>query len=143
LFGRMMPWGAGALTLLLVHGVCASRTAWAGCNHLVSSKSDRGFDFNRLDAIITGGSSFADDPAHDPSNEDGSNSPMPCSGPGCSSRVPMPVPTASAGPQSTIQWVVLHAVAPIMVAAPRRHTVEGPVARPDGHKPSIFHPPPA
>ncbi len=55
----------------------------------------------------------------------------------------MPVPTASAGPQTTDQWVVLDAVTPIVVTAPRRHTVDGPVVRPAGQKPSIFHPPPA
>jgi len=131
--------------LLLVQGFFASRSAWAGCNHLVSSRSERLFAFDRLDAIITGGSSssFSDDLAGDPPREHGPRRPAPCSGPGCSSRVPVPLPTAFAGPQSTDQWVVVNAVASVTVAASRRCTVDEPGARPTGQKPAIFHPPPA
>ena len=143
--GQLMQWGAGALMVFLVPSLVASRSAWAGCNHLVSSGSDRLLDFNRLDAIIAGGSSssFSDDPAHDPLEEKGPKHPTPCSGPGCSSRVPLPVPTASPGPDGSDQWVVLNAVVPLAVVSPRCRTIDEPAAHPAGHKPSIFHPPPA
>jgi len=140
-----MGLGAGALTVLLVHSVVASRSAWAGCNHLVISGSDRLLDFNRLDAIVTGGSSSssADNLAHDPLKEQGSKRRTPCSGPGCSSRAPLPVPTAFPVPDGSDQWVVLNAVAEHGVAGPRCRAIDEPTGRPAGHKPSIFHPPPA
>ncbi len=77
--------------LLLVHGLGMARPAWAVCNHLVSSHSHRLLGINQLDKLITGGSpsSRSDDPAGEP----GPKHPTPCSGPGCSNRVPMPAPT--------------------------------------------------
>jgi len=140
-----MQWGAGALMVLLVHSFVASRSAWAGCDHLISSRSDRLLEFNRLDAIIAGGSSFSfsDDLAHDPLEENGPKHPTPCSGPGCSSRVPLPVPVASQGPDGSDQWGVMNAVVPLAAVSPRCRTIDEPAARPAGHKPSIFHPPPA
>ncbi|MFI5459091.1 MAG: hypothetical protein ACHRXM_26990 [Isosphaerales bacterium] len=140
-----MQWGAGALIVLLVHCLVASRSAWAGCNHLISSRSDRLLEFNRLDAIVAGGSSssFSDDLARDPLEEKGSKRPAPCSGPSCSSRVPLPLPAASQGPDGSDQWVVMNAVVPLAVVSPRCRTIDEPAARPAGHKPSIFHPPPA
>jgi hypothetical protein len=136
-----MQWGAGALMVLLAHGLGAPRSAWAGCNHLVSSRSDRHLDSNRLDAIIAGGS-FSDDPAHDPLQENGPKRSAPCSGPGCSSRAPLPVPAAPQGPNGSDQWVVMNAVVPLAVAAPRGRTIDEPPARPAGQTLSIFHPPP-
>jgi len=140
-----MQWGAGALMVLLVHSLVASRSAWAGCNHLVSSESGRLLDFNRLDAIITGGSasSFSADPAHDPVQEKGPKRPAPCSGPGCSSPAPLPVPTAPQVTGGSDQWVILNAIAPLAVGSPRCRTIDEPAGRPAGLKPSIFHPPPA
>ena len=38
---RMARLGTGALLLLLVHGLCAPRSALAGCNHLVTSRIDQ------------------------------------------------------------------------------------------------------
>jgi len=129
--------------VLLSHGLVASRSAWAGCNHLISSRSDRLLDFNRIDAIIAGGS-FSDDLAHNPLEENGpKRGPTPCSGPGCSSRAPLPAPAASQGPDGSDQWVDMNAVVPLAVVSPRCRTIDEPAARPAGQKPSIFHPPPA
>jgi hypothetical protein len=128
--------------VLLAHGLVAPRSAWAGCNQLVSSPSGRHLEFNRLDAIIAGGS-FSDDLAHDPLQKNGPKRPAPCSGPGCSSRAPLPAPAASQGPDGSDQWVVMNAVVPLAVVSPRCRTIDEPGARPAGHKPSIFHPPPA
>jgi len=140
-----MRWGAGALLVLLVHGLVASRPAWATCNHLVSSRSDRLLDFNALDAIIAGGasSSFSDDLTHDPPGEKGPKRSTPCSGPGCSSRAPLPVPTAFPSADGSDQWLVPSAVAPLAVASPLCRTIDDPAAHPAGEQPSIFHPPPA
>jgi len=130
--------------VLLVHSVGVSRSDGASCNHLVTSRSDRLLDFNRLDAIIVGGSSsFADDLADDPIDEKGPKRPTPCSGPGCSSRVPLPVPAASQSLDGSGRWLVLNAVVPRAVVSPRCRTLDEQAARSAGHKPSIFHPPPA
>ena len=131
--------------VLLVHGLGAPRSAWAGCNHLVVSKSDRIFDLNRLDALIASGSSteISDDMAGDPLKERGPNRPAPCSGPGCSSRVPMPVPTPIPVSDSSDHWGHLSSLAILPIACSQDQAIDAPPARPSAQKPSIFHPPPA
>jgi hypothetical protein len=142
---QLKPWAIGTLVLLLAHGLGSPRSAWAGCSHLVSSRSDRLLEFNRLDDLLTSGSSFwvSDNPDQDPPREPGPQRPTPCSGPGCSSRIPLPVPTASQGSGGSDQWVVLSAVPSLPVVSPSSRTFDEPATRPAGHKPSIFHPPPA
>ena len=51
-FERLTRWGVGALMLLLIHGLGAPRSAWAGCSHLVVAKSDRLSSLGRLDPLI-------------------------------------------------------------------------------------------
>jgi hypothetical protein len=133
---RLMRWGVGALVLLLAHGLGAPRSAWAGCSHLVTSQADRSLDHNRLDSLITG-------QAQVPADQPGPRGPLPCSGPGCSNSAPRPVPTAPSAPVGPEQWLALGAALRIGEAAPHRLSPDEPAARPAGHKPSIFHPPPA
>jgi hypothetical protein len=141
---RLRRWGTGALVPLLVLGLGTARSASAACNHLVTSRSDRLADFYQLDALIAGGtSSPADDRARDPLDAPGPKRPLPCSGPGCSSRVPMPAPTAFPDSDRSDQWVVLNPCARLALASPPGRTIDEPAARPGGEKPSIFHPPPA
>jgi hypothetical protein len=144
-FERPARWVTGALMVLLVHGLGAPRPAWAGCNHRIVSKSDRALDFNRLDALIVGGSSTAssDALARDPLKEQGPNRPTPCSGPGCSSQVPAPIPTAIPNTDRSDQWGNLSSPAIHPIGSPPSRTIHEPVGRPTGQKPSIFHPPPA
>ena len=144
-FERLARWATGALMVLLVHGLGAPRSAWAGCNHLVVSKSDRIRDFNHLDALIADGSSTAisDDITRDPLKEQGPNRPTPCSGPGCSSQVPMPVPTAFPVSDLTDHWGNLSSPAILSIACSPSPAMDEPAGRPTGQKPSIFHPPPA
>jgi hypothetical protein len=142
-FERLTRWGAGALMLLLVHGFCAPRSAWAGCNHLVFSKSEQLLDFNQLDALVAGGSSASvpDDTARDPLGDRESKRRTPCSGPGCSNRVPMPVPTTIPAPDGTDQWGTLSV--PVIlppISPPERMTAE-PVPDSSRQESSIFHPP--
>jgi hypothetical protein len=136
-FERLARWGTGALVLLLAQGLAAPRTARAGCNHLVTSQSERLLEFNRLDDLIAG------DSGQGPAGQPGPRHPMPCSGPGCSNGVPRPVPTAPPAPVGSDQWVALGAVLRLIEVAPLRHSPDEPAAPPAGHKPSIFHPPPA
>jgi len=144
-YERLARWATGALIVLLVHGLGAPRSAWAGCNHLVNSRSDRLIDFNRLDALIGGSSSaeLSDDMARDPMNEQGPNHPTPCSGPGCSSQVPMPVPTAFPVSEFSDHWGHLSSLAILSIASSPGPAIDELGARPTGQKPSIFHPPPA
>jgi hypothetical protein len=139
-FERLTRWGIGALVLLLAHGLGAPGVARAGCNHLVTSQFDRRLDFNRLDDLITGGSIAM---PGDESGQPGPRPSKPCSGPGCSSGVPWPLSTASPSSGGPDQWVALAAVLGPAVTSPPRHLPDEPAARPAGHKPSIFHPPPA
>jgi hypothetical protein len=138
--GRLARWGTGAFVLLLVHGLSSPGVVRAECNHLVSSQSDRRLDVNRLDVLITGDSSVM--PAAEPS-QPGPRRPKPCSGPGCSSGIPWPQSTASPSSGGPDQWVALEAVLRLTVTSPPCHLSHEPAARPAGHKPSIFHPPPA
>jgi hypothetical protein len=143
-FERLARWATGALIVLLVHGVGAPRSAGAGCNHLIVSKSDRILDFNRLDALIAGSpTTISDDMARGPLKDQGPNRPTPCSGPGCSNQVPVPVPTAVPNSDRSDQWGNVSPPAILPIACLTSPSIEGPAARPTGEKPSIFHPPPA
>jgi hypothetical protein len=136
--GRLMRWGTGALVLLLAHGLGAPAAARAGCNHLVTSQSDRLLDINRLDDLIAGSSAPLDGPG-----QPGPRPPGPCSGPGCSSSIPRPASTTTPGSGDPDQWAALEAARDSAVLAPPRLVPDEPAARPAGHKLSIFHPPPA
>lgn len=137
---RLMRWGTAAFVLLLAHGLGAPRSAWAGCGHLVTSQADRRLDFNRLDDLITGAAPGlrADDPG-----QPVPAAPRKCSGPGCSGGVPWPLSTASPTTGGPDQWIALESVLAIVVVSPPHWLPDEPAARPAGHKPSIFHPPPA
>jgi hypothetical protein len=140
-FERRMRWATGALMLLLVHALALSRPAMAGCNHLVSSHSNRLLNIHQLDGLITGGSlsPISEDPASPRQPEH----PAPCSGPGCSNRMPLPAPTALPNYDRSDQWCVLTTLAFLPSVSPPSRMVDEPAARPSGEKPSIFHPPPA
>jgi hypothetical protein len=137
---RLMRWGVGAVVLLLAHGLGLPGAARAGCNHLVTSQSDRRPDFNRLDDLIAGGSIAM------PAGQPGQPDPRPsrrCSGPGCSNGIPWPLSTTSPSTGGPDQWVALEAILGLDAISIPRLPADEPAARPAGHKPSIFHPPPA
>lgn len=83
--------GAGALLLLMLQWLCASPSAWASCGHLVTSRSERLLDLNRLDGVVVSGSDRVPDEPPLPGSQ------APCSGLSCSSRDPLPVSTATVG----------------------------------------------
>jgi len=131
--------------LLAVHGFGAHRAAWAGCNHLVVSQSDRLVGLNRLDAFIAGNlsSMVSDDGVQDPWQQQSRHRRLPCSGPGCSDRVPSPPSTTSLGSEGADQWGARNTSALHPIVSPSHQTIDEPVRRSMGLKPSIFHPPPA
>jgi hypothetical protein len=96
-------------------------------------------EYNRLDPLITGDST---DPARDPL-QPAPDRRSPCSGPGCSSHVPLPVPTGAPESDRLDRWCSLSAPALLPIAATLRRVIDDPTAHSTGQKPSIFHPPPA
>jgi hypothetical protein len=131
--------------LLLVDGVGASRSAWADCNHLVTSRSDRSFEFNRLDTLLLVDSQAAlsDDVAQDPRGP-GQPRPkrrLPCSGPSCSGRVPLPVSTVAQEREDFDQWGALSARAMLPTESPAGHIIDEPAPRLFEPADPIFHPP--
>ena len=132
----------GALIAFSFPVFAVSGTAWAGCSHLVVSRSDRLLDLNRLDTFIVGNSDITSLP-HLP-GEPAQPAPgqrLPCSGLSCSSDSPVPCSTASQGLDDPDHWGALSAaifrqpVAPSGIIADRG----SPSSR--GRKLSIFHPP--
>jgi hypothetical protein len=142
---QLKPWLTGVMLLLLVHSLGTARTAWAGCGHRVVSNSDLPLSFNHLDAIVIGDSPspIAGQPAQGPGEPAGQNRRAPCTGPGCSSRVPLPVSTASPGSDRSDQWVSLRAAVSLGAALPCGRTIDEPTDRPTGGGAPIFRPPPA
>lgn len=134
-FERLARWGIGAVVLLLAHGLAAPRTARATCTHLVTSQAERRADINQLDGLVTGQDARPGQPS-------GPRVPSPCSGPGCSNRVPLPVPPAASAPGGPDQWLALSAALQFAEIAPDRLSPDEPAPRPSAHRPSIFHPPP-
>jgi hypothetical protein len=132
---RLTRWGAGALMLLLVHGFFAPRAAWAGCSHLVVSRSDRLLEFNQIDPLVAGDSTTL------LPDERGPKRPAPCSGPGCSKRVPIPIPTTFPAPDDTHQWGTLGIPAIRPAASPFDRMTDEPVRDSSRQETAVFHPP--
>jgi hypothetical protein len=138
---RLARLATGALVVLIVQCFCATRSAWAGCSHLVGSRSDR-LDLERLDLLIVSGSSSL-------TTNDGAQSPQepsvptrPCSGLSCSSRDPLPISTAvpATGSLSDQCCALGTLVLPGSTSRSAR-TLEEPVPTSLGEPSSIFHPP--
>ena len=144
-FESLTRLGIGTLLAFLFQVPGMSGAAWAGCNHLVSSQSDRTLHFRHLDALVTGDLSVvdSDDMARGPHEEPRPGRPSPCSGPGCSNRVPTPAPTTIPDFERTDRWGDLSQLPIPRIGSPWRRTIDEPDARPIAQKPAIFHPPPA
>jgi hypothetical protein len=137
---RLISLATAALGLLVVSGLAAPGSAWAGCNHLVSSRFDALREFDQLDELIQGGpiTRSSDDRAEASRRP---NRDKPCSGASCSGRMPLPVSTASQGSEGSEQWGALApSVVGIDFAAATRHGDE-PGTHSRGEAASIFHPP--
>jgi len=142
---RLVRWGLGVVMLLSIHEFCAPRVARAGCSHLVVSRSDRLLGLHRLGASVGGDLSIvvSDEWIRESSPQQGPKRRSTCSGPSCSDRIPSPVSTSSEGSEGPHQWGALNTVVPDQMVAPPDKTIDEPVLRSIGLKPSIFHPPPA
>jgi hypothetical protein len=138
---RLTRWLAGPLMVVLAHGLVASTAARAGCSHPVTSEFDRRISaFDRLDDLITGGPQaiLAGEPGRLPPAW-----PRPCDGPGCKQSAPRPASTATPIADGLHQWLALgQSPGRDDGRPPSRLVPERSPARPAGHAPSVFHPPP-
>jgi hypothetical protein len=134
--------GSAALVLLMLLCVSAPRAALAGCDHLFQSRLDPFHEINRLDELVIAGSSGSPDGfSRSPFDRSLPGRSKPCSGLSCSSRVPLPVSTASIASDGSQQWVALGV--PFVVESKSLTRDSRDESRPSssGDKSSIFHPP--
>jgi hypothetical protein len=129
--------GIGAIMLLLVLGGLAPRPARAGCDHPFGVEIRGAWSAAHLDPLITGGSRTV--LGHNQSGVPGR--PLPCSGPTCSGRVPLPASSAPSVVQTLEQWGLVPGVfdlSPPVASTPRDdETLAHLPAQPS----RIFHPP--
>jgi hypothetical protein len=130
---RLVRWGTGAIVLLVLHGVCAPRSALAGCNHLVISQSDPVLDLSRLDDLVAGDRAHRQPTPRPPQ--------APCSGMNCSSPIPPPVSTADPLPERSDQWGDLAAPVIIPDTSLESRSTDEPALRGSLEKSAVFHPP--
>jgi len=133
----------GAVMLLWIQGVLAPRPAWAGCNNLVHSNVHKlGVSVN-LDSLIIGRASMEieSDPAGDLATRPQPSRPLPCSGPSCSGRVPLPVSASVVGAVDLVQWAVLSDSLDMVPSPGRTEWADESFPDLTGNPPRVFHPP--
>lgn len=134
----LVRFGAGALLLLLSQVLCAPRTALAGCDHLAGSGLSAYASLARLDDLITGQPAAGQGavPGHP-----GPKRPLPCSGPSCSGRVPLPVSTVLLTLDGLEQWGLLADSLDGSGPSVRSGWIAEPPSRPSRVPSCVFHPP--
>jgi len=136
---RLTRLGIGACLTLLVHGLCASQSARAGCGHLVESlRTHHASEITRLDPQLFGGGSTdlaVDDSTPRPDRR------FPCSGPSCSGNVPPPVAPGVLTADRLDQWGTLATLFDFPPITPRTARAADAALRPIGQPAPIFHPP--
>ena len=136
-------WGA-AILLFLVLCHAAPRTALAACDHRATARVSRSADWNHLDPLIVGDRStlVSDNRANDRLPTPRPPIPRPCSGPNCSSKVPVPNSTASQASGSFDHWGNLPAAVLDQAVVSAEPALSEPTPHSQSSRPSIFHPPP-
>jgi hypothetical protein len=133
----------GAVLLLLIQGPLAPRLAWAGCNDLAHSNTQKHGAWVHLDALVTGWTSTEIDssPAGDLATLPKPSRPLPCSGPSCSGRVPLPVSASVAGAMDLLQWGLLSDAFDLVPSTGRTEWVDESLPDLTGNPARVFHPP--
>ena len=126
----------GAFLMVALLGVFAPVTARAGCSHPVRSLSSLLDHAGRLDGLITGD---LDQAPGTPWETPGQR--KPCSGPGCSSKTPIPIPTASTGLEGMPHWGSLGSSFVLDEQRPTRRSCEPSDTLVAAPRSAIFHPP--
>jgi len=129
--------------LLWIQGVLAPRPAWAGCNNLVHSNVHRLGVSVSLDSLIIGRASMEieSDSASDLATRPQPSRPLPCSGPSCSGRVPLPVSASVVGAVDLAQWAVLSDSLDMVPSPGRTEWADESFPDLTGNPPRVFHPP--
>lgn len=129
--------GIGAIIALSIQGGLTPRPARAGCDHPFGIEIKNSWSAAHLDPLIAGGSRAL--PEGDRPGVPGR--PLPCSGPSCSGRVPLPASAAPTIDRVLDQWVFLpslfHFSPPVAKACCDDDTTFHLPAEPG----RIFHPP--
>ena len=141
--GRLAKLGAGAFSLLLLHGLYAPTAAWAGCQHDVVAPRVAVSARHGLDDLIatTTPSATEDGPAQSRPERSLPGRRLPCSGLSCSSRIPLPVSAVSGGMGEAHQWGDVTTFVILYPASPRAGMPDECAPLPAGQCSSIFHPP--
>jgi hypothetical protein len=141
---RLSRWGAAILLLVLAFCHAAPGTAQGACSHLVTSNSVRSLDRNHLDRLIVGTSSslVSENRAEDLLHPSRLPIRRPCSGPSCSSEVPVPSSTASQASGGFDHWGDVVAALLDRVVVLAESAASEPTPRSQSGSPFIFHPPP-
>ncbi len=141
--GRLAKLGAGALSLLLLHGCFSPTAAWAGCQHdVVAPRAAASARHGLDDLIATATPSVTEDgPAQSRRDRSLPGRRLPCSGLSCSSRLPLPVSAASGGTEEADQWGDVTTIVIVYPTSPRAGMPDECAPRPAGRCSSIFHPP--
>ena len=130
--------------LLTVALFTAPASARAGCNHPVSSRSDRLTSLHQLDELIMNGttSSLRHQDEQSPLGAPGSPHRFPCSGPSCSNgRTPLPISTVSPGADGRDRWGTLSTVVVADNSSLYNFSAYEPTPAPVGGQSGVFHPP--
>jgi hypothetical protein len=141
-FRQMARPESAAVVLLMLCWAGAPRAARAGCDHIVQSRLDPFHEVNQLDELIVAGASASPDGfSRSPFDRPLPYRSSPCSGISCSSRIPLPVSTASIATDGSQQWCTL--AVPFMVESesPGRATRDESRPSSTSEISSIFHPP--
>ncbi len=142
-FGRLSRWTTGAILSLVLQTLGTSSSAWASCDRHAALRLVTILDQSRLDSLILGHGSPRTGIEHtpDPLEPLGHERPVPCSGPGCSNRIPPPVPMGLSGFHPVDQWGLLGMTDLVPIRSPRVQAINEPTPFPSGQSLSIFHPP--
>ena len=141
---RLARWRAAILLLVLAFWHAAPGTAEAACSHLVTSNSARSLDRNHLDRLIVGDSwpLVLHDRSEDLLRPSRLPNRRPCSGPSCSSQVPVPRSTTSHASGGFDHWGDLTTALLDQIVIPAGAALSEPTPRSRGGSRFIFHPPP-
>ncbi len=142
--GRLRKWGGPAALLLAAALFTAPASAWAGCDHSVSSRSDRLTSLHQLDELIMNGStrSLRHQADQSPFTPPADPRRSPCSGLSCSnSSMPLPMSTSSPGPDGRDRWGTLSAVVVADNSTFYNRADDEPSPAPAGGQSGVFHPP--
>ncbi len=133
----------GELMLLSIQGLVMPRPAWAGCSNLVHSHAQNHGALVNLDALITGWTATerGGDPVVDLSTRHKPSRRLPCSGPSCTGRVPLPASATGVGAVDPVQWGVLPNSFELVPSPGRKEWADESLADLTGHPSLVFHPP--